>query len=151
MKALDSPVVQNTDKRNKSCHKFISCPWNHSWLQVSLSPLSFQSSCTMREGGNEIRPHCAGGTETIRELWLTEVRLENGSFTHLSSSFLNNKTISAFTPHFPNCLWLISASLWTGQDESATVNIQHRKSWHVLRYLTWGNYSCHLQPFNKKW
>lgn len=91
-------MTQSTDERNKSHHKFISCPWNHSWLQVSPSPLSFQSSHTKRVRGNEIRPHCAGSRETIRELWLTEVPLENGSFVHLS--FNHN-----YLHNYPVCLW----------------------------------------------
>lgn len=59
--------TQNTDGRNKSCHKLISCPWNHCWSQVS-PPLSFQSPGTIRGAGNEIRLHCAVGRNTIRKL-----------------------------------------------------------------------------------
>lgn len=48
VRVLDSPVIPNTDKRNKSCHKFISYPWNKSLLQLTPSPSSSQSSRTIR-------------------------------------------------------------------------------------------------------
>lgn len=58
-------------------------------------------------GGGEIRPRCAGGRETIWELWLTHIRVENGSFIHLSHSFFINKNIliCAIILHSPN-FWL---------------------------------------------
>lgn len=103
--------TQNTDGRNKSCHKLISCPWNHCWSQVS-PPLSFQSPDTMRGAENEIRLHCAVGRNTIRKLWL------NGGWAgkwviHLSSRNFIHKPAFAiiFTPSPQSLDWQLE-SLW---------------------------------------
>lgn len=118
----------------------------------------FNHHAQLEGGGNEIRPHCAGGRETIRELWLTEVRLENRSFIHLSSSFFIHKTTKKYLLNrssLPRLVdWyqrLCEQEQVSLSCESMTVStLDAKESQHVLRYLTWRNYSCHLSSLKSR-
>ena len=91
-----------------------------------------------RRGGDEIRLHCAGGKETIREDWLREVRLENGSFIHLSYSFFLYLLTTIFK-FFTSVSGFMSKTRWAWMP---TLEIDHRKSWRV--WDTWHEEYIHV-------
>lgn len=102
------------------------------WLKLTASHHPFNHLAEIGKGFGvcEIRPHCAGGPETITELWFSEV--ENGSVI----LFYSRAVL-----HFSNrCL--IANSLWIRWAWASWGHL--KKPWHILTLLAWRNNSFHL-------